>query len=213
MQPKDSSSALPAFFVPPFAGRVGWCLPFPGRQRTPSRFAPSAVLAARDRCGVVLVILALAYVLLLRPLSAGMDRDHSQRVALQMAVLIGPLLFGTYLAPPTFSAAALERRAGLSGGMDFGAVGRTLRTLDPPRDHRFRRGRLLPRTHPGSQRQRGELYRPIFPGSNGEFRFCRVLIPAARRTPRPFTCTSSGRPGIPGNAVDHGGGRDLFPKG
>ena len=64
-------------------------------------------------CGIALVALALIYLVLFRPVA----RETTTRCPVwQAGVLFVPMLGAAVFAPQSFSAAALEARAGLSGG-------------------------------------------------------------------------------------------------
>jgi uncharacterized repeat protein (TIGR03943 family) len=135
-------------------------------------------------CGVVLVALAIAYFFLFRPV---VREAASVRFPVgQAGVLFVPLLVAAVLAPPSFSAAALEARAGLSGGKILAQSGSGSTTGDTVELVDLAAAAYYPENIPKVTGKKVKYLGQFLPGSKpGEFRFCRVLMSccAADATP------------------------------
>lgn len=137
-------------------------------------------------CGVILLVMAAAYLALLQPVPVQRSRRQNRQAAWQLIVLTVPLVLATCFAPPTFSATALERRAALSGGrilaQSQGAPtsSRQVELID------FAAAAYYPEHIPDVSGKRVSYTGQYFPGSNGEFRLCRVLMSCCAQDATPI---------------------------
>jgi uncharacterized repeat protein (TIGR03943 family) len=133
-------------------------------------------------CGIILVALAVAYLVLFRPVTRGATRFPLG----QAGVLFVPLLVAAMLAPQSFSAAALEARAGLSGGKILAQSGSGGRTGDMVELVDLAAAAYYPENIPKVTGRKVSYLGQFLPATKpGEFRFCRVLMSccAADATP------------------------------
>lgn len=137
-------------------------------------------------CGVVLIAMAVGYLLTFRPVANQIDTVLSRRIVLQMGVLIVPLVVATGFAPVSFSAAALERRAGLSGGRILAQAGSTQTQPDHIEIIDLATAAYYPEHIPEVSGKKVSYVGQYFPGSNGEFRFCRVLMSCCAQDATPI---------------------------
>jgi len=137
-------------------------------------------------CGGFLIVLSAGYLLLLRPAGITATLSQGRRIVWKLGVLTIPLVLCVYLAPPTFSAAALERRAGLSGGRILAqsatspASSPTVQLID------FAAAAYYPEHIPDVSHKQVRYTGQYFPGSNGEFRLCRVLMSCCAQDATPI---------------------------
>jgi len=134
-------------------------------------------------CGIALVALALAYLLLFRPVAREATAPFP---AWQAGVLFVPLLGAAILAPPSFSAAALEARAGLSGGKILAQSGSGSATGDSVQLVDLAAAGYYPENIPKVSGKDVKYLGQFLPSDKpGEFRFLRVLMSccAADATP------------------------------
>ncbi len=137
-------------------------------------------------CGVLLILLAAGYLLLLRPARLTITRRQGRRIAWKLGVLAGPLLLCTYLAPPTFSAAALERRAGLSGGRILAqSEGSSIASPNVELID-FAAAAYYPEHILEVSNKEVSYTGQYFPGPSGEFRLCRVLMSCCAQDATPI---------------------------
>ena len=134
-------------------------------------------------CGVALIALAVAYLILFRPVV----REAASGFPIwQAGVLLVPLLIAAILAPASFSAAALEARAGLSGGKILAQAGSASSTGDSPALVDLAAAAYYPEQIPKVTGKKVRYLGQFLPATKpGEFRFCRVLMSccAADATP------------------------------
>ena len=136
--------------------------------------------------GVLLILLAACYLLLLRPPRLAITRRQGHRIVWKLGVLAGPLLLCTYLAPPTFSAAALERRAGLSGGRIWAQSEAPSASSPKVELIDLAAAAYYPEHIPEVSNKQVSYTGQYFPGSNGEFRLCRVLMSCCAQDATPI---------------------------
>lgn len=136
--------------------------------------------------GFLLIALAIGYLLCFRPRSAPVDLIPSRRLLLQTSALVLPLLLANFCAPASFSAAALERRAGLSGG-------RILAQSASPAGHPavlelidLAAAAYYPEHIPEVSGRHVSYVGQYFPGTDTEFRFCRVLMSCCAQDATPL---------------------------
>jgi uncharacterized repeat protein (TIGR03943 family) len=175
-----------AFSVPPFVlaswGTIFLLLAAAGRLKTLLNplFWPVEIA-----CGILLLILAAAFLLCFQPTQPKANPTLSRRRLLQIAVLIIPFVVAATFAPPSFSAAALERRAGLSGAKIFAGSGSPSATgavqlVD------LAAAAYYPEHIPEVTGKQVNYIGQYFPGSDGEFRFCRVLMSCCAQDATPI---------------------------
>jgi uncharacterized repeat protein (TIGR03943 family) len=137
--------------------------------------------------GVMLLILALGYFLCFRPSLPEFDSGAYARRIGQVAVLIVPFLMSTLFAPSSFSAAALEARAGLAGARTLAqSSSGSSSANESPSMIDFVTASYYPEQIPKVQNRHVRYLGQFLPSDNaGEFRFCRVLMSccAADATP------------------------------
>ena len=133
-------------------------------------------------CGVVLIVLAVVYLVLFRPVTRGAARFPVG----QAGVLFVPLLVAAFFAPQSFSAAALEARAGLSGGKILAQSGSSAAKSDTVELVDLAAAAYYPENIPKVTGKKVKyLGQFLLATKPGEFRFCRVLMSccAADATP------------------------------
>lgn len=134
-------------------------------------------------CGLVLVVLSLAYLILFRPVAR---ETTTVFPAWQAAVLVVPLLAAAIFAPQSFSAAALEARAGLSGGKILAQSGSGAATGDSVQLVDLAAAGYYPENISKVSGKDIKYLGQFLPSDKpGEFRFLRVLMSccAADATP------------------------------
>ena len=135
---------------------------------------------------VVLLGLAAGYFLLFRPVERSPAAGPARRVFLQMTFLLGSVLAAVGLAPNSLSAAALDKRAGLSGGKILASIssppaaGADLSLID------FAAAAYFPEQIPSTTGKTVSFVGQYFDGPPGEFRFCRVLISCCAQDATPI---------------------------
>ena len=179
--------ALTLYLLPPFVlltwGGVMLELAASGRLRVflNPLFWPLEIL-----CGVMLLLLALGYFLCFRPALPDFEPGAYTRRLGQVAVLIIPFLVAAFSAPSSFSAAALEARAGLAGARTLAQSASGIANNASPTMIDFVTASYYPEQIPKVTNRHVTYLGQFLPGeAPGEFRFCRVLMSccAADATP------------------------------
>lgn len=176
-----------AFFIPPLIlavwGGIFLELATSGRLRVLLNplFWPVEI-----GCGAMMLALAGGYLLCFRPLSRGIDPGLFPHMGLQAGILLVPIVAATCLAPASFSAAALERRAGLSGGRILAQSVSPEKHADHVEIIDLAAAAYYPEHIPEVSGKKVNYVGQFFPGSDTEFRFCRVLMSCCAQDATPI---------------------------
>ncbi len=185
--PKMERSTLLMFLIPPFVltvwGGIFLDLAISGRLRVLLNplFWPVEI-----GCGVVMLVLAGGYLLCFRPLSLVIEPGMSYRVVFQVGVLVLPVISAACFAPNSFSAAALERRAALSGGRILAQSAAMANGADHLEIVDLAAAAYYPEHIPEVSGKKVNYIGQYFPGTDGEFRFCRVLMSCCAQDATPI---------------------------
>jgi uncharacterized repeat protein (TIGR03943 family) len=136
----------------------------------------------------VLLAMAAGYLFFFRPEEREIDQRAWRRGWWRVGVLLIPLLVAVNFAPASFSARALERRAGLSGGRMLAQAGAGSIKVAP--DHvelvDLATAAYYPEHIPEVSGKKVSYLGQYFPGTGGEFRFCRVLMSCCAQDATPL---------------------------
>ena len=136
--------------------------------------------------GIVLMVLAAAYLFLFRPMAAAIGTMVRQKMVWQAGALLIPFSIAALNAPSSLSVAALQARSALAGGKILAQMGASASVSDSPSLIDFATAAYYPEHIPSVTGRQVSYLGQYLPGSApGEFRFCRVLISccAADATP------------------------------
>jgi uncharacterized repeat protein (TIGR03943 family) len=184
---EGEKSALRLFLLPPFVlavwGGVFLDLAISGRLRwyLNPLFWPVEIAA-----GITLMALAGAYLACFRPLSVGALPHSPSRILLQAVFLAIPIVIASTFAPQSFSGAALERRAALSGSRMVAQSASPKTAGDHIEIVDLAAAAYYPEHIPEVTGKQVSYVGQYFPGKAGEFRFCRVLMSCCAQDATPI---------------------------
>jgi uncharacterized repeat protein (TIGR03943 family) len=186
--PDGAREAMILFLMPPAVltvwGGIFLDLATSGRLRwfLNPLFWPFEIVA-----GIALLVLAAGYLACFQPVALALQPRVSPRLVAQALVLIVPIVAANCLAPPSFSAAALERRAALAGGGAM--VAQSVPSSKTP-DHveivDLAAASYYPEHIPEVSGKEIDYIGQYFPGNDQEFRFCRVLMSCCAQDATPI---------------------------
>lgn len=184
--PEGAREAMILFLIPPFVltvwGGVFLDLATSGRLRW---FLNPLFWPVEIAAGVAMIVLAGGYLACFQPVRLALRPRVLPRVVAQALILVVPIIAANCLAPPSFSAAALERRAAFSGG----GVAQSVALTKAP-DHveivDLAAAAYYPEHIPEVSGREVRYVGQYFPGNDQEFRFCRVLMSCCAQDATPI---------------------------
>ena len=186
--PEGAREAMILFLIPPFVltvwGGIFLDLAMSGRLRW---FLNPLFWPVEIAAGLTLLALAGAYLMCFQPIARALRPKVSPRVLAQALVLVLPIIAADSLAPSSFSAAALERRAVLAGGGRMVAQSMALtKTPDHIEIVDLAAAAYYPEHIPEVSGKEVRYIGQYFPGNDQEFRFCRVLMSCCAQDATPI---------------------------
>ena len=192
--PEGAREAMILFLIPPFILTV-WAgvfldLATSGRLRW---FLNPLFFPFEIGAGLIMLALAGAYFACFQPIARALTPRVSPRVMAQALILIVPIVAANSLAPASFSAAALERRAALAGS---GAI--AAHPIAAQADHveivDLAAASYYPEHISEVSGKEVDYIGQFFPGNDQEFRFCRVLMSCCAQDATPIYLHVVGTP-------------------